>query len=140
MLYGIYSVHDAASGSFGIPFFSVNDQVAQRNFRMLVNDPQAGMIYMHPGDYRLYKIGEYDDQSARVGPLDVVELLITGASCKISADPTPIEEYISNGKASSEDEPSSVKENLSRDGGPHAQKERPGEPHARRHPSVGRAR
>lgn len=135
MIFEAFSILDTASGAFGIPFFSVNEQVASRNFRMLVNDPQAGSIYNHPADYRLYRIGSFDDATATLHRLDVVELIVLGQSVKVQLPPTPLEELI-NGKTQ-ENVPSAVEEDLPRDGRQDASQKRPGKSDARRHPAVG---
>lgn len=39
---------------------------AIRQFQDAINDPQAGGLHKHPDDYDLYRIGEYDDNTATI--------------------------------------------------------------------------
>ncbi len=57
----VYSVFDVKSGIFNTPFFQINDNVARRSFMDLVNDPQS-LLYKHPEDFTLWRLGEFDDQ------------------------------------------------------------------------------
>lgn len=59
----IYSVHDLKSQDYAPPFVAMNDEVATRMFGMLVSDP-ATLPGQFPEDYRLYRIGTFDSQSA----------------------------------------------------------------------------
>lgn len=47
------------------PFFSINDQTAERSFRHAKQSPES-IMHTHPEDYSLYRIGEFDDFSGDV--------------------------------------------------------------------------
>lgn len=57
-----YTVFDRKSGVYHAPYFAVSDGAAVRSFADLANDPQT-QVGRHPGDYVLYRIGEFDDAS-----------------------------------------------------------------------------
>lgn len=58
----IYAIHDVKAQCFGNPFFLSHNGIALREFSDLSNDPQS-RINKHPEDYKLYNLGEYDDNS-----------------------------------------------------------------------------
>lgn len=58
-----YSVFDSKSGVYSTPYFYVNDATAIRAFTLAVNDERSN-INAFPGDYTLYKIGDFDDNVA----------------------------------------------------------------------------
>ena len=61
----IYTIQDLAVGSFLQPFFRENNVVATRQLTDMVNDGEH-MFSKHPGDFVLWKIGVYDDQSGTI--------------------------------------------------------------------------
>lgn len=67
MLTKICAVRDRAIDAFGQPMFVVAVGQAVRGFRDEVNNKQSA-IGMHPEDYDLYEIGEYDDASGMIVP------------------------------------------------------------------------
>lgn len=58
----VYAIHDAKAKCFGQPFFMAQNGQAIRSFSDLVNDKQS-MVSKHPGDFKLYCVGSYDDNS-----------------------------------------------------------------------------
>lgn len=65
MMLNAYSVFDQCSMTFGVPFFSINDATARRLFSDLVRDPRSS-IYQHPGDYLLYLVGTFVDDTGKI--------------------------------------------------------------------------
>jgi len=65
MLYGIFTVFDKKLESYMQPFFSVNTATALRAFADACSD-EGSMLFKHPGDFQLYKIAEYNDQTADI--------------------------------------------------------------------------
>lgn len=59
----VYSIFDVKAGTYGTPFFSVNDAIARRSFEDLAKDSNS-TVSRHPEDYSLYQIGEFDGISA----------------------------------------------------------------------------
>ena len=60
MKYGIYSVRDKLSGYMNISL-EKGDAIATRSFTTLVNTPDT-VLFANPGDYDLYKVGEFDSE------------------------------------------------------------------------------
>lgn len=58
----MFSIYDTVSKLYARPFFDVNDATAKRNLRAAIRDPKSGLAE-NINDYRLYHIGEFDDQS-----------------------------------------------------------------------------
>ena len=58
----MFSIYDTVSKLYARPFFDINESTAKRNLRTAINDPKSGLAE-NINDYRLYKIGEFDDQS-----------------------------------------------------------------------------
>ena len=73
----VFSVRDEKANSFGQPFFAVNDNIARRMFSDLVEDPKS-MVARHPDDFKLYSLGEFDDNSGELSPLAQPEFLAHG--------------------------------------------------------------
>jgi len=61
MLHKVVSVRDSASQLFGRPFVVVALGQATRAFSDEVNGQSE--ISRHPGDFELWEIGEFDDQT-----------------------------------------------------------------------------
>lgn len=58
----MFSIYDTVSKLYARPFFDINESTAKRNLRAAINDPKSGLVE-NINDYRLYLIGEFDDQS-----------------------------------------------------------------------------
>ena len=58
----MFSIYDTVSKLYARPFFDINESTAKRNLRAAINDPKSGLSE-NINDYRLYLIGEFDDQS-----------------------------------------------------------------------------
>lgn len=74
MLLKAFSILDTKADLFSPPFFFATTGQAVRAFKDLANDNQSS-ISRHPGDYRLFCIGTFEDSRGQLGPLDVVEPL-----------------------------------------------------------------
>lgn len=62
MIYEAYSMKDTKAGSFGIPFFKLNQNLAQRDFVTLIKQAD-GIMKQFPADFELWKVGSWDDQT-----------------------------------------------------------------------------
>lgn len=80
----VYAIHDIKAICFSNPFFVAHDGIALRMFGDVVADKNTS-IAKHPGDYKLYKLAEYDDVSGRFVSLDVPSFM-ANASDFISAE------------------------------------------------------
>lgn len=75
MIQKMYSVRDQKAEVFNLPFYSKTHGEAERNFTQLVNDEKS-MPGNYPDDYDLYWIGDYNDQTGVVTPLDTPQHII----------------------------------------------------------------
>jgi len=64
-----FSIHDAKAQAFLTPFFFATDGQAIRVFSDTVRDPNHA-FGKHPEDYSLFRIGEFDLSTGRVGGID----------------------------------------------------------------------
>lgn len=57
----IFAVRDRATDMFGNPMFLMADGQAIRSFTDEINNGDVkNPLFMHPDDYDLYKLGEFD--------------------------------------------------------------------------------
>lgn len=76
-----YAIHDNLAELFLTPVLFQNENVALRWFTGVVNDKnQNEVIYNNPGDFELWKVGIYDNESGHIEPQ--LEKLATGLSVK----------------------------------------------------------
>lgn len=62
MILSVYSIFDAAVGTFARPFFMANNGQAMRAFDDEVNNVDS-TINKHPEHFSLYLLGTYDDKT-----------------------------------------------------------------------------
>jgi len=62
MLHKVFTVFDAKAESYLPPFYQVSSGMACRVFEDTVNDP-GHQFHRHPGDFTLFEVGTFDDQS-----------------------------------------------------------------------------
>lgn len=60
MIHNVYSIFDTASGLYSRPFFTSSDGEAVRSFGDIAQDG-SHPIGVHPEDYTLFRIGNFDD-------------------------------------------------------------------------------
>lgn len=72
-----FTIFDEKSGAFGHPFFVPAVGLATRTFSDWCNNPKTP-VGLHPEDYRLYQVGDWDDGSAKFTNLEVMRLVGTG--------------------------------------------------------------
>ena len=76
-----FSIRDSKAGVFNTPFFQKSIGEAERSFDKLTKD-SSSMVYQYPDDYDLYYIGEYDDQSGNIKPLDTPQHILKAVNTK----------------------------------------------------------
>lgn len=81
MLLKVFAVRDGKAEFYMSPFFQKTMGEAERSFRSLVNDEKS-IVHQYPEDYDLYYLGEYDDQSGKLAPLDAPQHLQKAVHCK----------------------------------------------------------
>lgn len=62
------------------PFAVPNLKVAERDFKILIND-DAQSLHYNPQHFDLYHLGEFDTDSGHLDPIEP-ELVLTGLSVK----------------------------------------------------------
>ena len=76
MLKNMYVIHDITAEVYTDPFLGVNDQTAIRTCQNLVQNPGT-TFYDNSEDFRLYKIGTYNEETAAISthnPVLIVRL------------------------------------------------------------------
>lgn len=64
MIYFVVAIRDRAADVFGQPVFVSSIGGAIRSFGDEVNNPES-QIHKHPGDFDLYELGTFDDNTAQ---------------------------------------------------------------------------
>lgn len=78
------SVFDAGTQTFARPFFVRGEGEARRSFQDEVNRVAAdNPLHNHPGDFRLFKLGVFDDNTGRILSVEVPELLVDATACVV---------------------------------------------------------
>lgn len=65
MILNVFSVFDSKLQVFNTPFFSRSVADASRSFSDLVRDSRT-TVGQHPGDFFLYEIGKYSDETGEL--------------------------------------------------------------------------
>lgn len=88
----VYSIYDSAVEVWCNPFFLPNKGAALRSWAATANDPST-QIYANPGDFTLFEIGEWNDET---GVIHMYEAKINlGLALEFKSKPeniTPIHE------------------------------------------------
>lgn len=80
MRYGIYAIRDAKT-AFMQCTVDFNDAAAIRNFEHAVQQENS-LMATHPGDYDLYKLGEYDNETGELFPATPVQSLVCASALR----------------------------------------------------------
>lgn len=65
MKHHIFTIYDSKADAYLPPFFLHQKAMAIRAFTDSVNNPESS-ISLHPADYTLFHLGEFDDNSAEI--------------------------------------------------------------------------
>lgn len=76
MILQIFSVFDNKTMAFNEPFFVHNRELAMRAYQVAALD-SATFVGKNPGDYGLYHLGSFDDETAKFSMLPQPEILIS---------------------------------------------------------------
>lgn len=76
MTFGIYAIQDLKS-TFMTPTIDQNDATARRNFEHAVVSGN-NVFFTHAEDFRLMKLGEYDNDTGRILSYDIPQLVCDG--------------------------------------------------------------
>lgn len=69
MLLKLFSVRDSKGEFFDRPFYKNTVGEAERDVRTAVNDPKS-TLNLYPEDFDLYYLGEFDNVTGKIQPLD----------------------------------------------------------------------
>ena len=75
----VYSIRDCKMESFGIPVLIENDSVAIRQFGDIITKGNDNLMSIHPSDFALYKLGDFDPVTGKFINLDCPVILANGA-------------------------------------------------------------
>lgn len=78
MIQKVFAVRDSKAVAFMQPFFSGANGAAIRAFADAANDGKSP-IAMHPEDYNLYELGDFDDNSGEFTSLTPIKMLACAA-------------------------------------------------------------
>ena len=81
MKYGMYAIRDQLVGYLS-PSLAKNDDVAIRQFSMMINGDEGTLLATSPQYFDLYKVGEFDEEKGELIPKKPIELVVTGLSIK----------------------------------------------------------
>ncbi len=77
----VVSVYDTVANLYGAPFVAINEQVAVRQFIAEQQHPNGrSPMQTHPTDFRLFKLGTFDDQRGAYELLSQPEFLYQGVA------------------------------------------------------------
>lgn len=74
MIYPMFSIRDVRTG-FMSPTLDQNAQSAVRNFEHAVMQ-SSSLMNSHPKDYQLFKIADFDSETGKVTPCEIVEHIV----------------------------------------------------------------
>lgn len=72
-----FSVYDSAVGTYSPPFFVRAGGLAIRDFRFEIANPES-RLSKSPGDYSLFCMGEFDDETATFSLFEAPRRVMTG--------------------------------------------------------------
>lgn len=85
MIHYVFTVYDSKAEAFLPPFFLHTKGLAIRSFINAATD-ERHEFYRHPGDYTLFCIGRWDDNSGAMEPRQNFENLGTALTVRRSVD------------------------------------------------------
>jgi len=57
----VFALRDSKADTFGNPMFVSNMGVLLRDIQSVITRESSSMLAQHPGDFSLFKLGEFDD-------------------------------------------------------------------------------
>ena len=70
MKLNMYTFFDSAAQAFTNPFFMHNDGLAIRAFQDNINAETENNMKLHPEQFTLFKVAEWEDKEAKIQPLE----------------------------------------------------------------------
>jgi hypothetical protein len=91
MVLNAFSIRDSKAEAFNTPFFQKTKGEAIRSFESAVNDGKT-QLNQYPEDFDLYHVGEWDDATGKIKPLDTPNHVIKAIEvAKKPAQPVQIQ-------------------------------------------------
>lgn len=87
-----YTLHDVKALSYSPPFFMPNDALARRACSELVVDNNT-TVGRHPADFKLYRVGTFDEGNGVLTPLSVIEHVVDVISLLPPPAAAPFDEF-----------------------------------------------
>ncbi|QXP08486.1 MAG: nonstructural protein [Arizlama microvirus] len=81
MVQVVIAVRDVKTENFRFPAFSVAVGAAIREFVDACGDDKS-VMFRHPEDFQLYKLGTFDDRTGVITPCVVPEMLVAASDSK----------------------------------------------------------
>lgn len=81
MVKNLYAVQDVKVSVFYPPISLINDGEATRMLKDIVDNPESP-ISKHSDDFRLFRLGTFDDNSGVLSPLAQPEFIINASELK----------------------------------------------------------
>lgn len=91
MMLRMYAIYDVKALAYAPPFFMATDGVATRAFKELVDDNTTS-VGRHPGDFKLYCVGQFDDQRGVAMGLSPPEHIVDATALISYQQKLPLEE------------------------------------------------
>lgn len=80
MKINIYAAYDIKAEAHGTPFFMQNDELAKRALGNVGRNPDT-TIALNPEDFRLHRLGCFDDNSGTITPEDKPVFVANATEC-----------------------------------------------------------
>lgn len=65
----LYAIKDELANTMLQPMEFKTENEAKRTFKILINDKNNSLMYSCPGDYSLWKIGEFEKDTGEIFPI-----------------------------------------------------------------------
>lgn len=77
MILNLYSVYDEKTEVFFPPIYCHTDGQAIRHFKVQFANPET-LYNQFPSDYKIYRVGKFNDNDGALNGLQIPELIISG--------------------------------------------------------------
>lgn len=77
----MFTVRDSKTGAYERPFFDHTKESAIRSFKIAVNKSDL-MFAQFAEDYDLYYLGDFDDRSGKLTPVDTPQHIVKAIQLK----------------------------------------------------------
>ena len=82
----VFSIRDNKMETFNSPVMIENDAVAVRQFGDIISRGGDNVMSIHPSDFTLYCLGEFDSKTGKFTNLECPRALATGSDFAINKE------------------------------------------------------